>query len=509
MLGTRIAAFLRSSALAGTLLVLPVFVFALSVPSAHAACDCPHFGDVRGDGSVNVLDLAQTLDYLISGGPGPTQDPLCPTAREDFNADGILDIRDIATLVEYLFQGVPPLIQPCDCEITPALCEALTDPTPGEPGNSVVVESKTIVAGTTGARIAITLTNDVSLQGIVVPLVAREIIPGSFVTSARLSVEDRLGAVGFSVHQTNQYTTQDGACPGGFGTVTYANTTTSRPVAASPEGFLFFCQAFFNELTAGSDAAGSLVLTVDVTSVEGTFEIDTTCFDPTTHLLFEKNDPGMNTPIIPSFTKGIITIVANTPPVALCQDVTVAVDNSCADVDASVDYGSYDPDGGSVTVTQDPPGPYPLGQTLVTLTVEDEAGATSQCQATVTVEDNTPPVITCPDDIFLNIPPIYSGWVIAYPLTATDNCPGDVAITSDHPSGGFFPNGVTLVTCTATDQAGNTAECTFQVSIEAVCYDRLSDVNCDGFTDALDLAMIVDILFAGAPPAPPCSSGPQ
>ena len=144
----------------------------------------------------------------------------------------------------------------------------------------------------------------------------------------------------------------------------------------------------------------------------------------------------------------------------------------------------------------------------MTLTVEDEQGATTQCQATVTVEDNTPPEITCPNDIFLNIPPIYSGWVIAYQVTATDNCPGDVTITSTNPSGGFFPVGVTEVTCTATDAAGNTADCVFQVSIEASCYDRLADVNCDGQMDALDLALMIDALFAGAT-VPPCANGPQ
>ena len=94
-------------------------------------------------------------------------------------------------------------------------------------------------------------------------------------------------------------------------------------------------------------------------------------------------------------------------------------------------------------------------------------------------------------------------------LPATDNCPGEVTIDANPPSGGFFPNGTTEVTATATDAAGNIAQCTFFVTIEASCYDRLSDVNCDGQTDALDLAMIIDIIYAGAPEAPPCSSGPQ
>ncbi len=510
MLGNRFTAFFRLSSWMGFRLALPVLLLMLAPAIANAACDCPHVGDVDGDGASNVLDMVKTLDYIINSGPGPTTDPLCPVAREDFNADGIVDIRDVAEIRYYFFQGGAPLIDPCDCESTPALCQALNDPTPGEPGNSLVVESKNAVGGATGVRIGISISNDVALEGLLVPLVAREITPGSFITSATMLVEDRLQAAGLEIHQFNQYANADGSCPNGFGTVTASDINIPHAVAASPEGFVFYNQVLSNKnLAPGSDVSGSLVLLVDVTAVEGTFEIDTTCIGPNGHLLFLQNDPGTDTPIIPSFTKGIITIVANTPPVALCQDVTVAVDNSCSDVDVSIDNGSYDPDGGDVIVTQDPPGPYGLGSTLVTLTAEDDAGATSQCQATVTVEDATPPEITCPADIFLNIPPIYSGWVIAYQVTATDNCPGDVTITSTNPSGGFFPNGVTEVTCTATDESGNSAECTFLVSIEAVCYDRLSDVNCDGQTDALDLGMLIDILFGGAAEAPPCSNGPQ
>ena len=56
----------------------------------------------------------------------------------------------------------------------------------------------------------------------------------------------------------------------------------------------------------------------------------------------------------------------NQPPVALCRDVIAAADANClASVD--VDNGSFDPDGDPVTVVQDPPGPYGLGDTLVTL----------------------------------------------------------------------------------------------------------------------------------------------
>ncbi|NIT59744.1 MAG: HYR domain-containing protein, partial [Aliifodinibius sp.] len=76
--------------------------------------------------------------------------------------------------------------------------------------------------------------------------------------------------------------------------------------------------------------------------------------------------------------------VFNSPPIASCQDMTVSAGPNCT-ADASINNGSFDPDGDPITLIQNPPGPYPLGSTEVTLTVADNNGATDQCTATVTV----------------------------------------------------------------------------------------------------------------------------
>ena len=106
----------------------------------------------------------------------------------------------------------------------------------------------------------------------------------------------------------------------------------------------------------------------------------------------------------------------NEPPVALCEDVVVPAGPECS-AEASIDGGSYDPDGDEITLTQDPPGPYGLGVTPVSLMVSD-GSLQDSCQATVTVRDEAAPFVSC------NTPPSISAWEmpVSFTATATDNC---------------------------------------------------------------------------------------
>ncbi len=175
----------------------------------------------------------------------------------------------------------------------------------------------------------------------------------------------------------------------------------------------------------------------------------------------------------------VVCPVANQVPVAQCQNVTVPAGPGCM-ANASVNNGSFDPDGGMLTITQTPAGPYPVGMTSVLLTVTDDKGATSQCTATVTVTDSTPPSITCPASTFgvaaVSCPVGVNAIVTYTAPTSSDNC-GAAPVVCTPPSGSAFPVGTTTVTCTATDGGGNTATCSFNVQVYNICLQDDSNPN--------------------------------
>jgi len=107
------------------------------------------------------------------------------------------------------------------------------------------------------------------------------------------------------------------------------------------------------------------------------------------------------------------------------------------------------------------PGNYSI---LKTWTATDACGNATTSSQTITVVDNTAPVITCPGDITVNNTAGQCGANVSFTATGTDNC-GSPVITYSHNPGSFFAVGTTLVTATATDACGNTAECSFNVIV--------------------------------------------
>ena len=215
-----------------------------------------------------------------------------------------------------------------------------------------------------------------------------------------------------------------------------------------------------------------------------------------------------------------VTIEDNTPPTVDPQDVTEATgDNDFYDCDMLVpNYedpivnGAANPlynatDNCDVTVTQNPaPGTVVTSNGVcddpvtVVVTATDSAGNSATGTATLTLNDDVDPLITCPADITVTpaagdcdgeevtIPvPVYVEPVVdpatGEPMTPmhptdaptngayTDDCDcvelsgPDTSVALDATNTGVFPIGTTTVSYTATDAAGNTATCTFTVTV--------------------------------------------
>jgi len=138
-----------------------------------------------------------------------------------------------------------------------------------------------------------------------------------------------------------------------------------------------------------------------------------------------------------------------------CQAIVSVADDSLA--------GNPD-----VALSQEPPGPYPLGGTLVELTATPtlSCDAPTSCQTLVAVADVTPPPITCP-----YVPPVEcdgSTTNVGFPAATlgVDNCGAATLGGCNLAAGSPFNLGSTPVTCTAKDTQGNQGSCEFNVLVQ-------------------------------------------
>ena len=164
-----------------------------------------------------------------------------------------------------------------------------------------------------------------------------------------------------------------------------------------------------------------------------------------------------------SFT---VTVQDTTPPTLSLPADLILEATSPAGAVATYSATATDPVDGAVSVTLTPPSgsTFPLGTTTVTASAADAAGNTTTGTFRVMVVDTTPPTIVGPGNMVIDSTSS-AGAQVTYAATASDIVSGSVAVTASIPSGSEFPIGVTTVTLTATDAAGNTATATFTVTV--------------------------------------------
>jgi hypothetical protein len=168
-----------------------------------------------------------------------------------------------------------------------------------------------------------------------------------------------------------------------------------------------------------------------------------------------------------TLTVNAATPTDTTPPVlTLPDDITTEATGPSG---ATVIYSASATDtvDGSVVVFCSPASGsvFALGTTTVSCFATDDAGNTANGLFTVTVVDTTPPTLTLPANITAEATGS-SGAVVTYSASATDVVDGSVPVSCSPASGSTFAIGTTTVNCSATDDAGNTANGSFTVTVQ-------------------------------------------
>ncbi|MFC5196568.1 HYR domain-containing protein [Bizionia hallyeonensis] len=228
----------------------------------------------------------------------------------------------------------------------------------------------------------------------------------------------------------------------------------------------------------GTDNCGvaSTVLTTNLGSGD-TFPIgDTT-------VTYETTDTSGNM-VSCSFTVTVVGVA----PVINCP-ATITVNNTIGQCDAIANFSATDVVGipaSVITYSQDPNTIFPIGTTTITATATNAVG-TSTCTFDVVVLDSEAPVITCPGNIVQDSDLGSCDAVVTYVVSSSDNCVGETIVqTSGLASGSMFPLGTTTNSFEVTDASGNTATCSFDVTIEdnelpnAVCQDLTVYLDANG-----------------------------
>ena len=176
----------------------------------------------------------------------------------------------------------------------------------------------------------------------------------------------------------------------------------------------------------------------------------------------------------------VVTLVDTIDPVVICPpNDTIGVDGGCEIMVPDYTGGAQPTDNctdpAAISLVQDPaPGTSISGDGAVreiTITATDASGNQSTCTFSLTLEDRTDPTITCPVDQELTadedceVPiPDYTG-----DASVSSTCDQGNGITATQEPAPGTPisghNTTEAITLTATDNAGNAVQCTFNVTL--------------------------------------------
>ena len=165
---------------------------------------------------------------------------------------------------------------------------------------------------------------------------------------------------------------------------------------------------------------------------------------------------------------------------------------------------------------------FPLGVSTINITATNGGGSVS-CSFTVKVVDNQPPVLICPANITVNAAIGQCTASVRYVINGSENCSNTIQPMTIVTSAGLnaslsgllspfsvsqtkeFPVGTTLVNVLATDAAGNTATCSFNVIVHDTEKPVITSsppaitVECTSQIPAANISLVAATDNCGAP----------
>ncbi|HEU4389039.1 MAG TPA: endo-1,4-beta-xylanase, partial [Blastocatellia bacterium] len=248
-------------------------------------------------------------------------------------------------------------------------------------------------------------------------------------------------------------TFQSLSAPGGWGT--------TAPAVGS--GGSVTCTN--TSLAAGASAVFTLVVRIDCAVPDGTVISSTASVATTTADPWTPNNSSTST-VIASNPAPVVTAPADLT--FQCAGQVPA--SNAADAVVSDNCGTP---GVTVSETGNGGAGSPASPLVITrtFTATDSAGSSGSASQTITVIDNTAPVVSCPAAITVAGNILGScGATVSQPApTASDNCSGTINMIGSRSDAlglsAAYPLGTTTITWTATDVAGNSASCTQTITV--------------------------------------------
>lgn len=156
-----------------------------------------------------------------------------------------------------------------------------------------------------------------------------------------------------------------------------------------------------------------------------------------------------------------VTVVSGAAPEITVPANIVAEATSPAG--AVVLFAATATNGAAVVCTPPSGSAFALGTTTVNC-IATNAGGSDSDSFTVTVVDTTAPILSLPDDITAEATSS-AGAAVNYLTSASDLVDSDVPVQCTPASGATFALGTTTVSCSATDDSGNTSTGSFDVTV--------------------------------------------